>query len=153
MIIKQILDEDFVNYKKASMVISFPHCTFKCGKDICQNSQLALSKGIEINTEKLVERFINNPITEAVVIAGLEPFDDFEQLIEFIDILRAFSHCDIVIYSGYNKDEILDKLKILIRYSNIIIKFGRYIPNQKPHFDKVLGIELASDNQYAEKIS
>ena len=38
-------DEDFVNYKKASMFLSFPHCTFKCEKDCgvacCQNSDLA----------------------------------------------------------------------------------------------------------------
>ena len=42
---------------------------------------------------------------------------------------------------------------ILKKYSNIIIKFGRFIPNQKPHYDPVLGVELASDNQYGEKIS
>jgi hypothetical protein len=34
---------------------------------------------------------------------------------------------------------------------NIIVKFGRYRPNQEPHFDKVLGVELASDNQYAKE--
>lgn len=42
---------------------------------------------------------------------------------------------------------------ILKKYKNIIVKFGRYIPNQKKHFDPVLGVELASDNQHAEKLS
>ena len=28
----------------------------------------------------------------------------------------------------------------------------RFIPNQKPHFDEVLGVVLASENQYAERI-
>ena len=27
---------------------------------------------------------------------------------------------------------------ILKKYKNIIVKFGRYIPNQKTHYDKVL---------------
>jgi hypothetical protein len=37
-------------------------------------------------------------------------------------------------------------------YKNIIIKYGRYIPNQTPHYDEVLGVYLASDNQYAVRI-
>jgi hypothetical protein len=36
---------------------------------------------------------------------------------------------------------------------NIIIKYGRYIPNQASHYDNVLGVYLASNNQFAEKIS
>ena len=42
--------------------------------------------------------------------------------------------------------------KVFWGFTNIIIKFGRYIPNQKPHYDEVLGVNLASDNQYAERI-
>ena len=33
MKIKGLMTEDFVNYKKVSMTIIFPYCTFKCGKD------------------------------------------------------------------------------------------------------------------------
>jgi len=36
---------------------------------------------------------------------------------------------------------------------NIIIKYGRFIPDKEKHYDEVLGIYLASDNQYAERIS
>ena len=50
-------------------------------------------------------------------------------------------------------NEILNKVTVLKRFPNIIIKFGRYIPNQQPHYDEVLGVNLASDNQYAERIS
>ena len=60
---------------------------------------------------------------------------------------------DIIIYTGYDKNEIEDQIMILKKYKNIIVKFGRYVPGQQAHFDKVLGVELASDNQYAEKIS
>lgn len=58
-----------------------------------------------------------------------------------------------MVYTGYYKEEILEEIEQLKQYSNIIIKFGRYIPNEKKHYDEILGIDLASSNQYAEKIS
>ena len=157
MIIKQLLDEDFVNYKKPSMFIGFPYCTFKCdkeyGKQVCQNSALANSQGIEISIASLIDRYINNPITEAIVCGGLEPFDTYQDLISFVTELRKQTDDDVVIYTGYYKDEIQKQVKELSQFKNIIIKFGRFIPDQEKHYDEVLGIYLASDNQYAEKIS
>ena len=157
MLIKGFKDEDFVNYKKSSMFVGFPYCTFKCdkecGKQVCQNSALANSQGIEISIASLINRYINNPITEAIVCGGLEPFDTYQQLLEFITELRKQTDDDIVIYTGYYKNEIQDYINELMQFKNIIIKFGRYVTNQEKHFDNVLEINLASDNQYAEKIS
>ena len=153
MKIKGLITEDFVNYKKASMTIIFPYCTFKCGKDYCQNSSLAKTPIIEISIDDLVNRYINNPITEAVVMQGLEPFDSWNDLKEFVQKLREYNNDDIVIYTGYNKDEVIEYIKELSMYPNIIVKFGRYIPNQEKHYDDVLGVHLASNNQYAERIS
>ena len=63
-------------------------------------------------------------------------------------------------YIGYTEDELQDrddfqedKILWLQQYKNIVIKFGRFIPNQEHHFDEVLGVELASPNQYARRIS
>ena len=41
---------------------------------------------------------------------------------------------------------------ILKKYKNIIVKFGRFIPNQEKQYDEVLGVYLASNNQYGEKL-
>lgn len=153
MKIKGIISEDFVNYKKPSMTIMFPTCNFKCGSDYCQNTSLAKEPDIELSTENIVNRYINNPITEAIVMQGLEPFDSYYDLIELIEAVRRKCDDDIVIYTGYNKDEILGEIEYLSTYQNIIIKFGRYVPNNEKHFDDVLGVYLASDNQYAEEIS
>ena len=147
------LSEDLVNYKKPSMTIIFPYCTFKCGEGYCQNSELAKAPIIEMNVNNLVDRYINNPITEAVVMQGLEPFDSWNDLIEFVKQLRESTDDDIVIYTGYYKEEITDRIALLSKYKNIIIKYGRYIPNQEKHYDEVLGVTLASSNQYAERIS
>ena len=153
MILKGLISEDFVNYKKPSMTLMFPYCIgFKCGTGYCQNVSLGQEKIIEISVDSLVKRYINNPITEAVVMQGLEPFDSWNDMFEFIFKLREVCLDDIVIYTGYNKDEIVDKVDELAQFKNVIIKFGRYIPNQERHFDEVLGVYLASDNQYAERI-
>ena len=153
MKIKGLISEDLVNYIKPSMTIIFPYCTFKCGEGYCQNSELAKAPIIEMNVNNLVDRYINNPITEAVVMQGLEPFDSWNDLKLFIHELREYCNDDIVIYTGYDKNEIIEKINDLSKYTNIIVKFGRYIPNKEKHFDDLLGVYLASNNQYAEKIS
>ena len=154
MLIKGLISEDFVNYKKPAMTIMFPHCnSFKCGAEYCQNSPLSKAEDIEIDISNIVIRYLNNPITESVVMQGLEPFDSWDDLIGLVDCLRRSTNDDIVIYTGYYKEEIADRIPLLSKYKNIIIKYGRYIPGQEKHYDKVLGIYLASSNQYAEKIS
>lgn len=157
IIIKGIQDEDFVNYKKPSLFIAFPKCNWKCEKEcgmrVCQNSTLATTKSIPISTYEIVKRYIDNPITSAIVCGGLEPFDSFNDLWKLITVVRSMIDDDIVIYTGYNKDEIQWQINELTFFKNIVVKFGRFIPGQKSHYDEVLGINLASDNQFAERIS
>ena len=160
MIIKGIIDEDFVNYKKPAMVIEFPFCDFKCdkecGKNVCQNSPLAKIRNIKVEEEYIIEKYLKNPITEAIICQGLEPLDTMVMLFLFIKKFREFSNDDLIIYTGYNKEEERpqDLINFIKRnqYKNIIIKYGRYIPGQTPHYDEILGVKLASDNQYAERL-
>lgn len=157
MLIKNIDECDFVNYKKISMFIIFPFCTFKCDKEfgvtLCQNWSLVKEPNLNISNEEIINRYINNPITKSIVMGGLEPFESWDEVYSFIEDFRAVCDDDIVIYTGFNESEILDKIDKLKRFKNIIIKFGRYKPNQEKHYDDVLGVKLASDNQYAKKIS
>ena len=165
MLIKGIMDEDFVNYKKPSMYIAFPFCTFKCDKEfgcaICQNSTLANAPDIVTAPSDIVKRYLSNPISKAIVISGLEPFDSILSLSDLIERFRRDTKDDIVIYTGYTEEELEHGDDIRSRvyeyikehYKNIIVKFGRYIPNQEKHYDEVLGVELASPNQYARRVS
>ena len=169
MIIKGIRDEDFLQYKLPSMFVAFPSCTFKCEKEcpgckgMCQNSSLATAPDIETTPKDLVDRYLGNPLTKALVCGGLEPFDSWEELFRLLVEFRSRCIDDFIIYTGYTKEE-LEKMYYpswsdtsyiyrLKMFSNVIIKYGRYIPNQEPHYDEVLGIQLASNNQFAEKIS
>ena len=169
MKIKGIDDECFSDYKKPCFYIAFPKCSFKCDKEcglnVCQNSSLTKEPDIVIDKEELVVRYLNNPITKAIVIGGLEPFDSELDLMPFIDCVRRQFECNdtIVIYTGYTEEELESGnwgngsvesqkhyYKNLIDYDNIIIKFGRFHPNSDPHYDDILGVELASPNQYAK---
>lgn len=156
MKLKGLIDEDFVNYKKPAMFMSTYTCTFKCDKEcgqaVCQNLPLVSQPTLEVDNKILVDRYMNNPISKAVVIGGLEPFDDTLDLINFIFDFRSYCDDDIVIYTGYNQDEIIGYIDRIYYAKNIIIKFGRYIPNQQPHYDEVLGVMLASDNQKGVQI-
>ena len=157
MLVKGITDEDFVNYKLPSMFIATATCSFKCDKEygqpICQNSALANQPNINVFMPSIVDRYIGNPISKAIVFGGLEPLDDCDTLV-LCNLFRAAGVMDdIVFYTGYTKQESWTWRQDLKRFPNIVMKYGRYIPGQQPHFDPVLGVNLASDNQYAERIS
>lgn len=153
MIVKQIIDEDFTNYKKPSMHIVFGNCDWKCGRDLCHNKEIAAMPDIEVDSSVIVKKYLKNPIISAVVINGLEPFNSFEDMIAFIDELRKFTRDIVVIYTGYTEEEVELELSMLKKYENIVCKFGRYLPNQEPHYDEILGVNLASNNQYGKVIS
>lgn len=159
MHLKGITDEDFVNYKLPSMFIATTYCSFKCEKEngvrCCQNSALVSQPIIEVDDDELIKRYSSNDITKAIVFGGLEPFDQSLELLSFIAKLRTKYniHDPVVIYTGFDEIEVAEDLKALRMFDNIVVKFGRYKINRKPHFDDVLGIELASDNQYGKVIS
>lgn len=171
MKVKFVIDEDFVNYKYPSMFIGSTSCNFKCDREngcqYCQNAALVHEPDIEISKETLIERFMLNPITKAIVFGGLEPLDSPVELVGFIDCARRQYHCmaPIVIYTGYTEEEVVSghfkednsALKTIIDFilsqPNIVFKFGRFRPNQESHHDEVLGVKLASDNQYGKEFN
>lgn len=158
--VKEIVDENFQDYKKASMFIATIKCDFKClverGLDcgICQNSKTAKLPNKKILISDVFKRYCLNPLTHAIVIGGLEPMLQFEEILNLVSYFRE-NGCDddFVIYTGYYAEEISQKVSLLKRFKNIIIKYGRFIPDSNSIFDEVLGVTLNSENQHAVKIS
>lgn len=159
MLVKGIQVEDFVNYRECSMFISMGTCDWKCcieggfDKSICQNEPIAKLPDTHIPNDKIIQWFMDNPLSKAVVIGGLEPITRFSDLVEFIKEFRCKSNAPIVIYTGYKEDEIFFEISCLQQWKNIIVKFGRFELGHEPHYDDVLGVNLASDNQYGKRIS
>ena len=157
MHIKGVEAERFQDYRYPSMLVAFPRCSFKCetecGKRVCQNSTLATAPTIEVSAEEIVRRYLSNPITKAIVCGGLEPMDSFEDVLELISTLRSNGcHDDVVVYTGYYKCEIAEKINALAALGNVVMKYGRFVPDKLPHLDNILGVELANDEQYGERI-
>ena len=154
--IKDIMDEDFQDYKIASMMIAFCTCDWKCAKDgnfpetICQNCSIAKQKTHTVKIEDIYNRYINNHITSAIILGGLEPMLQFEEVVALISYFRNKGCNDtFVIYTGYYEHEISDKIDILSPYRNIILKLGRYKPNKDKYYNNLLGVYLANEEQYA----
>lgn len=163
MLVNNIIDEDIINYKEVSMFIGMPFCSGKCWKElgldcsICQNDKLRNSDLIDVDILALVKRFQDNPLSKAVVFGGLEPLDSAADVYYFIFTMRQLGlNNKVVIYTGYKEEEkdVQDFINILKEhyFTNVIIKVGRYIPNRNSRYDDILGVTLASDNQYAIEI-
>ena len=139
MKLKGLVDYDLCNFKIPSMFLIFPTCSFKCdrecGQPVCQNSELAHEPIIEIDIIDIIYRYTHNPLTHAVICGGLEPFDTWHDLYVFCSVFRKFSKDPIVIYTGYKEEEISEYIEILSKLNNIIVKFGRFIPNSPHIFD------------------
>ena len=151
ILIKGLVDEDFVQYKKPSMFIGTCFCDWKCCRDagcpvtMCQNSPLANSKSKVVEFSTLYDRYINNPITKAI---------DIMELIKYFR--KKGCKDNFVIYTGYYEDELQEEIKFIESFvkeydGKIIVKFGRFIPDQESRWNRILGVELASPNQYAKE--
>ena len=107
MKVRYIQDEDFVNYKKPSMFIGMGTCDWKCCVEanipitICQNCELAKMQEIDVSYEHIYQRYIKNFITNAIVIGGLEPFTQLEDICNLINYFRTKDCNDeFIIYTG-----------------------------------------------------
>ena len=120
IICKFVVEEDFVNYKKPSMFIGFPLCDYKCGKENCQNACLEQEPSITVNTKAIAQRYLMNMITKAIVIGGMEPFLNYQELLTLISDFRHLTSDPIIIYTGYKEEELKSNIEELKKFNNLI---------------------------------
>ena len=119
MELRTLVDEDFIQYKKPSMFIGTCYCDWKCCKEnnfdisICQNNSLTKEPIKHIPNINIIGRYLNNILTSAIILGGLEPMNQFDDIYNFIVDFRFHCNDDIVIYTGYKEDELTDELKWL----------------------------------------
>jgi pyruvate-formate lyase-activating enzyme len=139
-------------------LIATVNCDWKCLKEqnlplsTCQNSHTCDIGNKEIELKELVARFNDNVLSECVIWAGLEPMLQFEEMLCFINEFRKTNNEEVIIFTGYYPEELKWHIEKLKSFSNLIIKFGRYIKNSKPIRDNLLKIELVSENQFSKRI-
>ena len=155
--LRGIKDECFQDYRKVCMLLITCFCDWKCwdgeGDNICQNCGIINDPIMEFSNDYIINRYLSNPLTHALVIGGLEPLLQKNELLDLIVEFRKVCNDDIVIYTGYYICEIDSEfLNALSQYENIFLKCGRFIPNGTSRYDDVLGITLSSDNQYGVEL-
>lgn len=156
MKLKMIVDETAGDYKEPAMFLVTASCVLDC--EGCQNVHLKQMSTKSYSDEDIWKRYFDNLCTSAIVIGGLEPFDEFEDLFNFIHtgigVRPHVRRPTMVIYTGYELDEIdiskfnrLEELSTLYD-GQIFIKFGRYRADLPSRHSDILGVTLASENQY-----
>lgn len=153
--------DDITDYRKTALYLIFPYCSGKCG-DVCQNKHLRGYKKLKTTAKSLAEFYNSLHTHEAVVMAGLEPFDSFNDVLSIVkEFCKLKKSVDFVIYTGYTESEYKEMFeKTLLEHFNkynnsddefsrvIIIKYGRYDENCKKEWNsKILGVNLATTNQ------
>ena len=141
------------------MLIATHSCCFKCLKEqnlpisICQNSHLSESQIKESLITELIDIYDKNILQESIIFAGLEPMLQFSEVLNFIKLFRMNHNDDVVIFTGYYEHEIQEEIETLKKFPNIYLKVGRFLFNDKPIYDNIGKITLASSNQKFIKIS
>ena len=94
MRIKTVVNERFQDYKKPSLFVATAMCDWKCCSEagrrqaMCQNSPIAQLPTVDISEEEIFLRYTSDPITQAVVIGGLEPLLQQDEVLELVKYFR-----------------------------------------------------------------
>lgn len=158
--ITRLLDvktDNITDYKKTSLLLVFPFCSGKCGEE-CQNKHLMGTTPTGYKNTDIINLYIDLPSHGAVVFAGLEPWDSFSEMKQLVkDFVSQYKAIDIVIYTGYEYNEIENQIQELVDCfkanvansdDNLIIKYGMYDVNKKEYWkSNILGVNLATTNQ------
>lgn len=156
-----VIKQDCINNGKSItyLIESGVKCTFKCDKEsksqVCQNYSLCKTAPKVFMIKNLINDYLSQNLSKSITFQGLEPLDSLKQHLWFIYHFRKICNDPIYLWTGYTEEECDDLIYLInkMKWENIIIKFGRFIPNDESHLDPVLGVELKSKNQYAKKIS
>ncbi len=85
----------------------------------------------EISVNELITKIVKeNEFIEGVTILGGEPFDQYGELFELSKQIFE-NNLSLILYTGYEKDELITKnSKEILKYTDILIS-GRYNENQR----------------------
>jgi len=106
-------------------------CCFQCPG--CVAPGYREEGGLWIDTEELADIFLKNSAeAEGITISGGEPFLQPEAVVEFIRILKKEKDFGIIIYTGFIKEELEEKMQHrpavgdLLKETDLLID-GRYV--------------------------
>lgn len=83
-------------------------CNHHCKN--CHNPQTRdLNDGFVVSIEDILKDIKKNPLLQGITISGGEPFLQSEECLELVKETKEFnSELDVIIYSGYTYDELIE---------------------------------------------
>ena len=152
MQLKKIEETKTLYNNELSLYLIASSCKWKC--KICPNAHYSRFETVDIPNTDILQKFKSDDNLKAIVIGGLEPMDQMNDLRGFIfDARKFFEPGDrpkIVIYTGYEMDE-LNKMHYsglaseLMQYGNAMVIAGRNIWKTKKKFYLSINTYLTSD--------
>ncbi|MCY3412087.1 MAG: radical SAM protein [Candidatus Heimdallarchaeota archaeon] len=130
-------------------VIWLQGCSIRCKG--CWNTQFWSTDGGSImNPEELASLVANKSVTGVTILGG-EPLDQKEPLLNFVTLVKSMNY-DIMLYSGYEEDEIeADPIKLQIVGLCDIVITGRYIEQLRDTALKWRGSSNQQIKYYSDK--
>ena len=121
-----------------------PGCLYPEGRPLKRN-------GYWLEIKVIIEEIKKQPCLTGITISGGEPFLQAEELAELVKQLKAETTLDIMLYSGYTKEELLAKndasINFILSHSDLLID-GEY--KEELNTNKIY---RGSDNQVIHFLS
>lgn len=100
-------------------------CSIRCKG--CRNKDMwDFEGGKNIGITEIIELIKSDPELEGITILGGEPFDQFEELKKLVNEISK-NRITLIIYTGYELEEIYEKLFSEVLENIDILISGRYI--------------------------
>jgi len=113
------------------IVLFVQGCLQRC--EDCHNpSTWDLDKGEEFEVDDIVDQLNKNCLNKKVTISGGEPLLQYSAVLELVKKLNDF---DIVLYTGFELEEIPKEILRFIDY----IKIGKYIKEERTTITPYIG--------------
>ncbi len=140
--IHELVPLTYVNGPGPRACIWVQGCSLACAG--CFNPQThEFDQGKTVEVSELVDSILGLEQIQGVTISGGEPLQQFDSVLELINLIRKLSSLSIVIFSGFCREEIeqMPRASLLMKNVDVIVA-GRY--EQNKHLARGL---LGSSNQ------
>ncbi len=118
-------------------------CYYNCPD--CCNEELKYSEPFYMEDTEIINRILNNPFNQGIILAGLEWTLQPKEMLRLIE-LALDNKLKVILYTGMNEFELRMKFPQIFELP-IYIKCGRYIKELHTDDYYLYGVKLASTNQ------
>lgn len=125
-----IVDDSIVDGPGIRLTVFFQGCLHKCKN--CHNPETwPMEGGYKISIDEIIKKLKNNPLLQGITLSGGDPLYQIDGCLSLAKrIKNELPYLDIILYTGFTFEEILDmknkNIKELLSFLDVIID-GPYV--------------------------